>query len=1718
MFSKFRSGPKKSKPSKKPAKRALNLEHLERRLALTSFAVLNLDDSGAGSLRQAMLDANANVGADVIDFDIAGTILLTSGDLPTLTDQVSIEGNTANSFTSAPVVEIDCNGLGGLTFDAGAADSALVSLAVVNASGNGVTLNGAGGMTISGNYFGMDLDGTTVDANTGNGLELDGSNGNTIVGNLISGNQGNGLLLDAANNNIITTNQIGTDAIGTSKRGNGQNGLYVTDGSQGNTIGEVGAGNTISGNAGHGVLIAGLATANTLGGNFIGTDVTGTLALGNSLDGVAIVSADGNVVGQTDPTSGVTYYNASLVSLQQPVSAWQGIRAGDTAGQYLISGTSGNNGLLFEGTIAGVGTSYLVNFPDAATTSVYGPDNAGNGNLNLVGSYKNSDASTADVKVNGFLFSGTTADLSNSANYQTIDHPGAEFNYVHSTMGGLVVGNYDSQPDHGLGALPLGPGHAYIYNANTQSFVTDVIYPGSSSNTAYGIWYNGGTSYTIVGGYSDVLTNNFDDQGMPIGTAYMVDYDSATGDFTNWASFNYPGGVNFVTHFDGISSVQPGVYTLNADSVQIGGGNNLVQGSFVTVTRNQDGTFGPATWVNLNYPGLDPSTTVASSNSVYGNQVVGVVFGSGSPFSFQATVNTGPQLSNVISGNGLNGIEIYGANDNTVGLNYIGTDVTGAADLGNIGNGILMMYAAQGNTIGGSGLSNTISGNDCHGILVTNGATANTVASNFIGTDATGTATIGNGIDGVAIVSASGNTVGNLNPITSIVYNTAAEASQQNPVSGWQGISESDTAGQYLMTGTSGLNGLLFDGTMAGDGTSYLVNYPNSYSTSVYGSDNLGNGNIRLVGSYRNSDYATASVAVNGFVFEGTTANLGDPDYYRTIDYPGAKYNFIHSNAGGLVVGNYDSSANVDGTDVPLGAGHAFLYDLATDTFLPDVVYPGSVNDTAYGIWYNGGTSYTIAGSYTIPSGQNQTLTNAYLVDYDSATGTYSNWTSFTDPSGTNLLTHFQGISSTEKGVYTMAADSVQAGTGVPTQGSIVTVVRNADGSFGPASWAKLNYPGLDPSDYLTSNDSVYGNQVVGIVIGGGTTFSYQATVNTGFQLSNVISGNVGSGIGLYAANDNQVAMNYIGTDVTGTVDLGNGGNGMLLMYGSANNTIGGEATGGNNPTGGNDTADIVIARPPMGNLISGNAVDGIYMTGQATGNLLVGNFIGTDASGDVALGNSGDGVALFEADGNTLLGCNFEQDPFVFYNVISGNGGNGLTVNDSDNTTIQGNFFGMGANNATRVGNAGDGVLVEGDSSHTVMGGPIPLGNVSAANGQNGVEVRDTASDFTTYNTFTGLAAFSDVTTYGNDGDGMLITTSGAGILIRTCIVTSNGGNGIELGGEASGVRVAGNLIGVYADGTTGMGNQGNGVAITGDAHDNIIGGPQPTFNVVPHNVISANTLSGVAILDNAQDNTVNFSFIGTVLNGTQALANGGDGVLVDGGESNTIGSTDSTLPTVISGNSGDGVELMNTSGNTVQGTMIGTDALGVANVGNGGSGIHILNGSNNLIGQALSVPPNSQSVSTPPSDTPAVPGNTIAFNGAAGVAIDSGLDNAIHQNSIFNVNTLGILLGQGANHNQGAPNLLSAHQLSNSVQVSGTLNYLPNSVYTLEFYASQGSGTIGRTPIGYQAVRTNAAGFAAFSFYGSKPPAGETFITATATDVDQNTSEFSNYVSSVT
>ena len=110
-------------------------------------------------------------------------------------------------------------------------------------------------------------------------------------------------------------------------------------------------------------------------------------------------------------------------------------------------------------------------------------------------------------------------------------------------------------------------------------------------------------------------------------------------------------------------------------------------------------------------------------------------------------------------------------------------------------------------------------------------------------------------------------------------------------------------------------------------------------------------------------------------------------------------------------------------------------------------------------------------------------------------------------------------------------------------------------------------------------------------------------------------------------------------------------------------------------------------------------------------------------------------------------------------------------------------------------------------------MGGPIPLGNVVAANAMNGIVVQDKASYFTSYNTFCGLAAFNDDPTFGNGQDGMLITSTGGNILIRTNVITRNGDDGIEISGKAKDVRIAGNIIGLNTYGLVPMGNADNGV-----------------------------------------------------------------------------------------------------------------------------------------------------------------------------------------------------------------------------------------------------------------------------------------------------------------
>jgi hypothetical protein len=805
-----------------------------------------------------------------------------------------------------------------------------------------------------------------------------------------------------------------------------------------------------------------------------------------------------------------------------------------------------------------------------------------------------------------------------------------------------------------------------------------------------------------------------------------------------------------------------------------------------------------------------------------------------------------------------------------------------------------------------------------------------TVAGNYIGLDLSGKPA-GNGGDGVKIFSSSrGNLIGGFDPVTSIQYlDTSSDtAFTVQPVTAWQGLRNYGKGTKnFLICGSSNKNGLLYVGPLAGGGASYLVKMPNAASTSVYGPDNAKGALIRLVGSYKNPPGDT--VYNHGFVWEGTARDLPSGGRFRAINYPGATYQFTHSTMGGLAVGNADGPGK--GGKSPIGPGVAYIYDVEKGTFVANVVYPGSKSNTAYGIWYNGGTKYTICGGYS-PARTNNLKDQsrpldqgrAFLVDYDSKTKTFSNWATYrfhNQKRSKTYITHFEGISSAEDGVYTMNADSVKRGSSGAVQGSWVSVRRLSDGSFSKAQWVDLNFD--DERRGITSSNSVYGNNVDGLVAAS-EPFAFQATINIGFSLSNVISANAGNGVGVYGAGGNIIAQNYIGTDPAGKRALGNRKNGILLTARTKANLIGGQEVGDNNPTGSEGKVKPVYEVPPQGNLISGNRGEGVLVNRGSAKNTLSGNFIGTDATGDRPLGNGRNGVCFDHAPANSLIGCLLRQNPFVFYNVISGNALNGVLVNSSNNTTVQANFLGIGANNHVLIPNGLDGLNVTGSSQTTTVGGVIPLGNVISGNTRDGISVSGTAGGFVSFNTFGGGFAFGDAAPNGRNG--ITITATGGNQTIQTCILSGNLGNGLEIGGDASGVQVTDTACGTQTNIGSALANGGNGVLFSGTAHNNVLGGRQPSVEGRTH--FSGNKGYGVAVMDGAHDNAIYNSDIGIghlVSEGTHpAIPNALGGIYLGTGTSATTIGGSGLYANEIDANTGPGLAIIASTANLIDNNNI--------------------------------------------------------------------------------------------------------------------------------------------------------------------------------------------------
>ena len=277
-----------------------------------------------------------------------------------------------------------------------------------------------------------------------------------------------------------------------------------------------------------------------------------------------------------------------------------------------------------------------------------------------------------------------------------------------------------------------------------------------------------------------------------------------------------------------------------------------------------------------------------------------------------------------------------------------------------------------------------------------------------------------------------------------------------------------------------------------------------------------------------------------------------------------------------------------------------------------------------------------------------------------------------------------------------------------------------------------------------------------------------------------------GDGIRLDINDNNIVAGNYLGTDVTGALDRGNLGSGILLYYQSGGNTIGGTTA-----------ADR--------NVISGNDYHGIFNQWSAA-NVIQGNIIGLDASGNAILPNglstqntSGTGIYIQQADGN-LIGGNAPGSG----NIISGNLKDGVFASNSNNTTIQGNLIGTDLTGMQIRGNTNEGIFITGGTGTKIGGTASSERNVISGNGSDGIDFQSTngliqgnyiGTDKTgttnLHNNHTGIKVngYAGNNLIGGTvpGSGNLVAYNYEGIVVAGDTVTGNGVLGNSLHSNTS-------------------------------------------------------------------------------------------------------------------------------------------------------------------------------------------------------------------------------------------------------------------------------------------------------------------------------------------
>ncbi len=382
---------------------------------------------------------------------------------------------------------------------------------------------------------------------------------------------------------------------------------------------------------------------------------------------------------------------------------------------------------------------------------------------------------------------------------------------------------------------------------------------------------------------------------------------------------------------------------------------------------------------------------------------------------------------------------------------------------------------------------------------------------------------------------------------------------------------------------------------------------------------------------------------------------------------------------------------------------------------------------------------HTIAPILKLPN-----ITDPVLIDGTSQPG--FNGTPIIELSGVNLGAYdMLDVFVNECVIKGLAIDRVPAGSGIVLYGDDNTVAGN--------------YFGLDPSGSSTNAIAYNGVVVFGLGNRVGGTLTENRNYFAGIGSPAIaLSGTTATG--------NSVEGNYIGTDVAGTNKLGTRSEGVILKGGPWHNVIGGISTGSRNVIAGSMQASGISIVGPMSN-----------------GNVILGNLIGTDATGIRSFGNHGNGIFLTSADSTSIGGLEIGSG-----NVISGNGSPGIFIDSAARRTqIIGNNIGVGIDGLTPIPNS-KGIVINGSPENLVEG------NAVSGNVLHGIEIR-------------GPGAINNV-----------IRTNAVGVEPVSGTLIGNNGHGILL--NASSTTIGGPKAG---DGNTIAGNFGAGVSVE-SGNDNTI------------------------------------------------------------------------------------------------------------------------------------------------------------------------------------------------------------------------------------------------------------------------------------------------------